>query len=326
MKQHYIPQCYLRRFSNNERSIYTYDKMLSKSYTAPLMSVCCEDDLYSISDEFIKKSQSEGKTNINRLSIEHNFFANDVEPLFSNILKVIDDIKNEWLAGKNHYKLQYDEKKELALHIVMQYFRHPHIKKNAVDNYLRLERAEIDMVKEMLSAKTGRDEYRNMDIDVTCEPPVLHANLTYMNDEVLMDCAEAIASNIFVFWISHGNDFYMSDFPIIISPHIPDAQSCYMGLSQKGGELTIPLSSDLVLSIYDVDYFNKIKDRDGCFIEASDKEIRRQNYLRYIYATRHVFSLKNDFKLIEFICKQNGKHIFMKPNHRIEIVSGIGKY
>ena len=84
----------------------------------------------------------------------------------------------------------------------------------------------------------------------------------------------------FVFWISRGNDFYMSDFPIIIHPHITNVQSSYMGLSQKGGELTNPLSSDLVLSIYDVDYFNKLKDMDGCFIEASAKEIRWQNYFR----------------------------------------------
>ena len=32
MKQHYIPRCYLKRFSNNERSIFTYDKCKSESY------------------------------------------------------------------------------------------------------------------------------------------------------------------------------------------------------------------------------------------------------------------------------------------------------
>lgn len=49
MKQHYIPRCYLKRFSNNERSIFTYDKCKSESYNASLMSVCCEDNLYSLS-------------------------------------------------------------------------------------------------------------------------------------------------------------------------------------------------------------------------------------------------------------------------------------
>lgn len=37
MKQHYIPRCYLRRFSDNDKSIYTYDKLHCKSYNANLM-------------------------------------------------------------------------------------------------------------------------------------------------------------------------------------------------------------------------------------------------------------------------------------------------
>lgn len=46
MKQHYIPRCYLKQFSGNPKSVYTYDKISSKAYRASLMSVCCEDDIY----------------------------------------------------------------------------------------------------------------------------------------------------------------------------------------------------------------------------------------------------------------------------------------
>ncbi len=48
MKQHYIPRCYLRRFSDNDKSIFTYDKQQSKSYLASMMSVCFEDNMYSM--------------------------------------------------------------------------------------------------------------------------------------------------------------------------------------------------------------------------------------------------------------------------------------
>ena len=61
MKQHYIPRCYLRRFSDNEKSIYTYDKVNAKSYNASLMSVCCEEDLYTLSDEYVKKCREEAQ-------------------------------------------------------------------------------------------------------------------------------------------------------------------------------------------------------------------------------------------------------------------------
>lgn len=38
MKQHYTPRCYLRRFSDNEKSIYTYDEKDLKSYRANVVS------------------------------------------------------------------------------------------------------------------------------------------------------------------------------------------------------------------------------------------------------------------------------------------------
>ena len=135
-----------------------------------------------------------------------------------------------------------------------------------------------------------------------------------------------LSSNIFVFWISKGNDFYTSDFPIVVSPHVENVRPMFMGLAQYGGELTMPLSPSLALSIYDRAYFKDREELDGCFVEASDKEVRRQNFLRYMYATQHVFSYKNDFSLIDFVYKLDGKHPFWKPNHNSEIVSGLGRY
>lgn len=58
MKQHFIPRCYLRRFSDKGNSIYTYDKIISKSYQASLMSVCFEDDLYTISNSYIEECKN----------------------------------------------------------------------------------------------------------------------------------------------------------------------------------------------------------------------------------------------------------------------------
>lgn len=141
-----------------------------------------------------------------------------------------------------------------------------------------------------------------------------------------MSFAEAIANNIFVFWVSPEKDFYTSDFPIVVSPHIEDVRPMYMGLAQYAGELTMPLSPEIVLSVYDREYFKDKESLDGCFIEADAKEVRRQNLLRYFYASRHVFSYKNDFGLIDFAYQLKGKHIFMEPNLNSEIVSGLGRY
>lgn len=326
MKQHYIPRCYLRRFSDNEKSIHTYDKLHCKRYNASMMSVCCEDDLYTMSDEYVRSNNEEGKSTIDKLSIESDHFAKTVEPLYSQILNQIDEIKDEWMADKDHFRLLHVEKKELALHIVTQYFRLPQIGDSMVDDYVSMEKAGMDMIKHIMSVQTGNEEFKKLEIGIKCEKPALHANLSYLNNETLMSFAEAIANNIFVFWVSSEKEFYTSDFPIVVSPQVENARPMYMGLAQYGGELTIPLSSEIVLSVYDRGYFNDKVSLDGSFIKADAKEIRRQNLLRYFYASRHVFSYKNDFSLIDFYYGLYGKHKFMKPNLKSEIVSGLGRY
>ena len=328
MKQHYIPRCYLRRFSEKEKSIYTYDKKESKSYEASMMSVCCEKDIYTLSDEYVIKSREEGKGNpINNLTIEKEHFAHDVEPLYSQFLSQIDEIKDEWMTDKDHYRLNYYEKKELALHIATQYLRHPIIGDAEVDNYMRFEQANVDMVKHIMAVQTGNEAFNDLEVKVTCEKPALHARLTYMDYDMLMKCAGIMAGNYYVFWVSKDKDFYTSDFPIAVSPHVEEAQYLYSGLVQYGGELMMTLSPSIALSIYDRHYFKDKEEMDGCFFVADDKTVRRYNMMQYFYATRHVFSYKNDFRLIEFIYNtRGGNHIFMAPHLKAEVASGLGRY
>ena len=326
MKQHYIPRCYLKRFSDNNKSIFTYDKQQSKAYPASMMSVCCEDDMYSISDSYIEENNKETGSHLNRLSLEHSHFANSVEPMFSHLLQSIDVIKDEWISQREQYRLQFKEKREIALHLVTQFFRHPQLKDSTVDDYLRIEKARIDMVKLFLAKEKGDESINDLKIDVQCEAPVLHAQLTYLNNEMLMNFADAIASNIWMFLVSKNRDFYTSDFPIVVEPHVKNARPMYMGLAQYGGKLTYPLSPDLMLVVFDREYFKEKEEYDCTFSIAVDKEIRRQNMLRYFYAKRHIFSSKKDFSLIDMIYKVEGRHIFMNANFKSEIVSGLGKY
>ena len=220
MKQHYIPRCYLKRFSDNEKSINTYDKTTSKSYNAPLMSVCCEEDMYTLSDEYVKRCWEENHQEINNLTIEKEHFARDVEPNYSRFLSDLDTIKDEWMTGKDHYRLSCYEKKELALHIATQYLRHPLIGEAEVDNYLRFEQAGVDMAKYIMASQTGNEAFNDFKVKVTCEKPALHATLTYMDYKTLTKCAEIMASNYYVFKVSKGNDFYSSVQIYIISKNV----------------------------------------------------------------------------------------------------------
>lgn len=326
MKQHYVPRCYLRQFSDIPKSIYTYDKVCSKSYRASLMSVCCEKNLYSLSDSYLKESNENNGGHLDKLSIEHNHFADFVEPNFSKLLEELNVIKNEWMSNKEHYRLSFIEKREIALHLVTQFFRLPEMKRTMVDDFVRMDRASIDMLKHILAKQYNDRSFENLNIDIKCEEPALHADLSYLNTDMLMSFADAIANNIWIFQVSKNADFYTSDFPIVVEPHVKEARPMYMGLAQYGGELTYPISPSLLLTVFDRKYFASRGDDDGLFVAVEDKEVRRQNMIRYFYAKRHVFSYHEDFGLIDFILKLNGKHIFNKANFNSTIVSGLGEY
>lgn len=322
MKQHFIPRCYLRRFSENGKSIMTYDKKNCKIYNASLMAVCCVNDLYKISEEYINECNSE----ITELSIEKDYFAKNIEPMLDQYLKTLDSIKKGWDNGDDKYRMNYYEKKELALHIATLYFRLPDVMNSIVDNYMRFERADADMLKHILAIQTGNKAFDELNLSISCEKPVLHAQLSYMDHELLMQCASDIAKNIFVFWTSKDKSFYTSDFPIVVESHCKNAIPIYDGLVQHGGELMLTLSPDLAVSIYDRNYFKEKECLDTCFIEANEKEVRRHNWMNYLYAKRHVFSLNDNFSIIEFVYRKYGKHEFLSPNLRKEIKSGLGNY
>lgn len=87
------------------------------------MSVCCESELYTMSEKYVKDNNEKGDSVINRLSIETDYFSHSVEPSYAQFLAQIDEIKHEWVTGKGHYRLDFLEKRVLALHIITQYFR-----------------------------------------------------------------------------------------------------------------------------------------------------------------------------------------------------------
>lgn len=293
-----------------------------------MKSVCSEDNLYTLSDEFVSRNNAKsGNSEVNRHTIEHDFFSINVEPKLDLYLRQLDEIREEWMSGKGQYILNSNEKLELALHIVTLYFRHPLVMESTVDNSIRAEKASLDIIKMMMASQTGDDRYYKLEIDLEYDKPALSAQMTFMSEEFLMDFAQAISKNIFVFWTSKGSDFYTSDFPIIVNPHEENVKPFYMGLAQYGGEVMFTLSPKVALSIYDREYFEADKELDGCFINADDKEIRRHNMIQYFYAQRQVFSLKNDFRLIDFIYEHNERqHIFKSPNHKMFIISGLGEY
>ena len=77
-KQHYIPQCYLRLFSDDQKHIWTFDKKKGSEYSSTITDICTKNDFYTISREYVESNEG-----ISPLSLEKGFFADWYEPKFS---------------------------------------------------------------------------------------------------------------------------------------------------------------------------------------------------------------------------------------------------
>lgn len=290
-KQHYIPQSYLRNFANSKKSIYTYDKIESRVYNAAIDNICCIDDFYRISDFSLNEKE--------QLAIECDYFAQNIEPQYKSLIEWFINQKDECLnCKKAKIELSIADKKNIAKYILIQYFRLPDMRKRIsgmVDDFML---QTIPILKELIARKKNNPNINTLDIGYKFDPVSTHAALSFLDGELMDEFTTAFAKNYWSFLVSKDGRFYTSDYPLAVFSHVPNVEPMYLGLAQYGGELTFPISRDIIIAIWDNQFFSNRR-KDDCNLTIIDsEEEKRQNLLRYIYAKRYVFCHNNDFEQI----------------------------
>lgn len=307
---HIIPQCYLRNFTNMVGGIYTYDKNRSSKYIKPIDKACAIDNYYRIAD-FNAKNEDEA------LSIEVGYLANAVETTFSDILQEIIKIKNAWVSNSS-VKLSCELKVQMAYMLSIQYLRMPHARDTALSIFKTISEFEERMVKKNVAEQENNPAILGLKIDKQFDDAFIHAQSTFQNERLLLDFCIALSRNYWTFLVSQENSFYTSDFPIVVQPHIKGVMPTHCGLTQYGAELSFPISKDIMLVIWDKEYFSAKISEDCSFRYISEPELRKYNLLRYGYAKEDVYEYNNDFGWIDFIKTMNGgKHHYFGTNGTI---------
>jgi len=307
-KQHYIPQCYLRLFSDDKKHIWTFDKEKGQEYSSAISDVCTKNDFYTISDDYITNNEQ-----ISPLSIEKDFFAVEYEPKYSEYLLYINNMALEAIHdSSNRMNLKDEQKNKFAKLIAIQWLRLPSIRYENESSFEDLMPEMLRLFSEGLAKETNNPEIAKLNIKASIvDKSVHHAKCTFLDDNLVGVYANELSKNIWIFSYSCDGDFYTSDFPITVSPHVQGVRPICQGLAQYGAELTFPLSKNLALTIWDKEFFkDKIND-DLSLTIATPKEIRAFNAVRYAYAQRQLFCNKNNFDVVKSLTKTNP--IFLNP-------------
>lgn len=306
-KQHYIPQCYLRCFSPNSKSIYVYDKIESKSYRAAIHSVACEDYFYRIPEKYIVQNKS---CNLNRDFYEKEFFSANVEPMLNLLLKKVIESSTVWSKNRQNAIILTDEEKEDLVQILaIQQLRLPSIRKKCSNGIEKLTNARSSIIQSYLKCidpNINVESVYNTDYD-----PILHSEI-YADVDLISKMGDFLLGKYWVYFFSSKNDFYTSDNPIIVFPNNNYQESIFEGFGMIGADVVFPISSSILLVMFD-NGKNEYERDSFRIIEESEK--RKYNSYQYCSSDRFTFSYADNFNLIELlkICNDN-KEFFQKKS------------
>lgn len=311
-RQHYIPQTYLSNFVEKGKAVWVYNKNNSKKYLTSIDKICYTEDFYSLDEKTIQES---GGT-LNRLSIEKNFFAKNVEVKWSTLLKqLVDAVElNIQQNPRSILVLDDESKKLLAQHIVIQFMRLPEYRQLHEDSQESLIRS-IKKIMDCENARKASNYGAIQDsLNKKRDSAFDHYIYGFGSEEKVDGFVSQLVNNYWELYISPDDYYYTSDFPITVEPHVKDARLECLGLTMYGAEVTFPLTKKLLLKIWDYRYFPNKKETDGEFIYASDRFVRQANIRQYLYARNIVISSSDDFSIPESIKNKEGHEVSMHPN------------
>ncbi len=317
-KQHYIPQCYFRNFSENNKSIWVYNKKNSKSYTQSIANIACEDDFYKLAEKVV-----DGKTITSANMLEKEFFANNLEIMYSDCLKLFASKTKEWLSNQNNNPVIDKKTKDIfSALIALQYLRMPNIREMYIDANKKVNNYAFELNKELYKTQVDEKQYSLIDsitLEYDEELQSLEHFFIYGDQKLIDSYQDQLVNKIWVFYVTEHNNVYTSDNPILTKPHIPNQPYLYSGFGMNGVEVIFPLSSSLLLTIWDEKYFTDKRKLDNTFCLINDKSLREYNLYQYMYSNYETYSQNDNFNLIKAMLQIRGGKQYFAARPRIYV-------
>ena len=244
VKQHFIPQCYLRNFSENEKFVFVYSKTnKNKGYAQSIDKTAYKDYFYAIPEKYLNKALS---TNIDSNFIEKKILAEKVETLYSELLKKILKSASAYNAHDEKEEVFNTKERDLfAALIAIQYLRMPNIR----DKYWGAQQKAQKERNEIVAA------FKKVYKDIDCSEaiamnrdddyaPVMHSEL-FLDEELIASIQDQLLKKIWKYRIATNGTVFTSDNPILLKPHLKNQPEFYEGFAMKGVEIIFPISSTL---------------------------------------------------------------------------------
>ena len=192
IKHHYVPQCYLKKFSLDKINVHYYDKELCKCDKSEINEICQLKNFY-------KLSQSAP------YYIETDFFANNYEDKLGKILAYFEKID----TSVKQFPYDKDLRQNLSRQIVLQYMRTPFYRDTKSEN-------ELNAYYKLMIRILRKCNFEGSEIEFKANNKAEFHKTLLLENEYIDDIIEDIADANWELLYASSDEFYTSDNPVTI--------------------------------------------------------------------------------------------------------------
>ncbi|MCZ7625981.1 MAG: hypothetical protein C3F12_11425 [Candidatus Methylomirabilota bacterium] len=282
-RQHYVPQCYLRGFTNASGLMFCYDKANDRSHPTSTTAAAQEPYFYEISPGSLRDFSVPINTVEKALGVVEKTWV----PLHAKLIKSADE-------GRISEALMT----EYAPFLAMQWMR---------------TRTYRDTVREVTqkSMQSLADELVEINFPGEKKPKVtvsdqqiaaLHSQKIF-DQEAVKRMSDDLTRHYWVVGINNTEHlFYTSDHPVVRRGNQTQQGRRLVGILDPGIEFVFPLDSRHILLILERTHFANWQKNDHRGIVLVADQVRDYNSLQVMRSSQRVFCENDDFHLAREVC------------------------
>lgn len=267
MNQHYVPEFYLKNFSQNSKQVFVFDKVLQKSFSSSISSIASKQSFYN---------------NSNNKSIENEI--GKLESKAGNVLKKLV----ETLANNQFSRITKEQKEILIQFIWMQM------------NRTLESRIDFGSMKPYLFSKLA-DVPFDLDVnEILNQTEVADKHIDFLSSSAENSFAlEMLGSRNFIIVKNETQtDFLTSDEPVVRHLH--------WEINPRVYELFIPITPKFGIWIFPKTIYKELDEVDEILYPLTEEQnILFYNFHQIYSSTRQIFSLTGNFEYVREIFKQD---------------------
>jgi hypothetical protein len=293
MRQHYVPQCYLRRFCKEGQRFFAFDKITRKSFSTSVADIALQRNFYDLPEEPLKQAYPGEDIDVQLVEKAFSHMEGWSKGLFDELLAEIDR------RGVIPRPLRL----QLAPYVIIQLFRTRLFRDRLLETTLKTkELLAKQLVEQKIPGAT-----KHVEIKVEFDPsliPVLHAQ-RFFDEDLVVELAAIINQHIWFVGVNPTiQPYYTSDHPVVKKANREQPGRSFTGLRSPGIEISFPLSSRHILVMLERSHFQHIAKFDGRAQVMDPIGVEHFNALQVMRCQRQVYCETNQFEQAESVCRR----------------------